>query len=69
MRLWYTFESPYSLRLRAKVDENGWVSGYQFDGESLTIANPSRTFLCLRPIPEEIPDWFHEHLATALARP
>lgn len=69
MRLWYTFESPYVLRLRDQADESGWVSGYQFDGTALTISNPSRTFLCLRPLPEEIPAWFHEHLTAALAQP
>lgn len=69
MRLWFTVESAWTLRFHPDADSPGWVSGYHLDDSALTLSNPTRTLLCLRPDPEEVPDWFHACLAAALARP
>jgi hypothetical protein len=68
VRFWYTVESPSVLRFRPEVDSPGSISGYHLDGASLTLSNSTRTFLCLRPSPDEVPAWFRECLALAMAQ-
>lgn len=67
MRLWYSVESPTHLRFRPKPDDQGWLRGYRFDGSTMTLLAKDRSFVCTRPSPDEIPGWFHQSLASALA--
>jgi len=69
MRLWYSVESPTHLRFRSQPDKDGWLRGYRFDGPTLTLLAGDCSFLCTRPSPDEIPEWFHQSLASALTRP
>lgn len=69
MRLWYSVESSTHLRFRPKPDKDGWLRGYRFDGSTMTLLAEDRGFVCTRPSPDEIPEWFHHALASELARP
>jgi hypothetical protein len=69
MRLWYSVESPTHLRLRPEPDHEGWLRDYCFNGSTMTFGAEGRSWVCTRPSPDEIPEWFHQSLASALARP
>lgn len=68
MHLWYSVESPTHLRFRPKPDHEGWLRDYRFDGSTMTFGAEGRSWICTRPSAGEIPDWFHQSLASALAR-
>jgi len=68
-RLWYSVESASTLRIRAKGSPDGWTCNYRFNGTTLTLLQPSRTFICTRATPSETPDWFRDALAARLQQP
>ena len=68
MRLWYSVESQTHLRFRPKPDHEGWLRDFRFDGSTMTFGAEGRSWVCTRPSPDEIPEWFHQSLASALAR-
>ncbi len=67
MRLWYSVESPTHLHFRPNPDHEGWLRDFRFDGSTMTFGAEDRRWVCTRPSPDEIPDWFHQSLASALA--
>ena len=69
LRLWYSVESSSELRVRPKGNPDGWTRDYHFDGVTLTLFQPSRSFICSRVPPDEIPPWFRDDLAKAILRP
>ena len=68
MRLWYSVESPTDLNFRPTPSHHGWLCGYRFDGSTMTLLADDRCWVCTRPSPHEIPDWFQQSLASALAQ-
>ena len=67
MRLWYSVESPTHLRFRPKPDHEGWLRGYRLDAGTMILSAEDRSWVCTQPLPDEIPEWFHQSLASALA--
>ncbi len=68
MRLWFSVESSTHLRFRPKPDADGWLRDFRFDGSTMIFGAEGRSWVCTRPLPDEIPDWFHQSLASSLAR-
>ena len=68
MRLWYSIETPTHLRFRPKPEHEGWLQNYSFAGSTFTLSAEDRSWVCTQPSPDEIPEWFHQVLASALAR-
>lgn len=68
IRLWFTIETQSIIRFHPDADSAGWTSGYHFEEGTLTLANPTRTILCLRAEETEIPEWFLRCLEAALGR-
>ena len=68
MRLWYSVESEGQLRFRPRPEHEGWLRDYRLEGDTLTLGTEGRTWVCTRASAEEIPGWFHESLAAALAK-
>jgi hypothetical protein len=69
MRLWFFVESATQLRFRYKPDQGGRLRGYRFSGDTMTFFGEDYCVVFTRPLPDEIPEWFHPALASALARP
>jgi hypothetical protein len=67
MRLQFSVESPYALRIRSQADPAGWICNYSFDGYSLTLLPSGSSFTCCRLEAEDVPDWFRGALAAGLA--
>ena len=67
MRLWYSVESSTHLRFRPNPDHEGWLRDYRFDGSTMKFGAANLSWVCTRPSRDEIPDWFHHSLASALA--
>lgn len=67
MRLWYSVESTSHLRFRYCPDQEGWLRGYVFDGSAWTMSAENKSWVCKRPSPEQIPEWFDPALTSALA--
>ena len=68
MRLRYSVESPTHLRFRPSPNHEGHLRHFRFDGRTMTLGAESQRWVCTRPSPDEIPEWFHPSLATALTR-
>jgi hypothetical protein len=68
MRFWYSIESPTHLRFRPRPDSEGWLRDFRFEGSTMIFGAEGHSWICTRPLPDEIPDWFDRELASALAR-
>jgi hypothetical protein len=72
IRQWYSVESPNRLRVRSKLENEGRLIDFVFDGKTLAqlpVFPGAPELIFTRPAPEQIPDWFPTRLAAALARP
>jgi hypothetical protein len=68
MRLWYSLESPATLRFRSRPEQAGWTRGCAFEDSHFILSAENRHWVCTRATPEEIPTWFQEALTAALSK-
>lgn len=68
MRLWYFIESPTVIRFSYENDDKGWRRAYQVAGGTITLRGGSDDAIFTRALPNRIPEWFSQPVATATKR-
>lgn len=69
MRLWYFIESPTIIRFSHKNDEQGWRRGFELVSGKITLRGGSEDAIFTRALPNRIPEWFSQSVASAVKRP
>ena len=68
MRLWYFVESTTTIRFSHENDDKGWRRTYQMDGGTITLQGGSENAVFTRALPNRIPEWFSQSVASATKR-
>lgn len=60
--VWFSVESPTSVRIRPKRNDEGWTQDYQFEEGRLVLSGGGNRWICTRADAAELPEWLRQAL-------